>query len=1037
MSYRKGELYSLIDLQQVPIIASTSSKDLTLLPFYKFEESFIEKKTLELLKSGTDFVPKEMYKDVDAIGFFDSLHDFKNFFVDSPSYMRNNRDYNYKKFGFSSLLLGGYRDLLNKYDTTTRSLFIQSLYSYLNLSPRPLDQNNLENYFSIGNIYDVIKSNGSRGNIYMLPNKSTSDSNEVYDRISSLFDNYKDPLFGSKIKLVVDFQIKMYDIIRRARVSVKPENFCIIYTAETINDPAPKAKASTINDNFSWYNWYIEVLDNNGRKYDNVSDNVKGGVNVEFKNLRLSKSEDIEASVFTVEAVFSGKQETIQMNSKDNSINKIKNIIIRTIERAGSVLKTFKTAQYNKIGSDILGFYENFNSLQNDQEIVGYIGEYTRLYAKKRLGDTLQARICLPDKLNELKFRNGTKKGTKYSLNSNVIDNSSDKFKGAVLVTHDRMLFSYAVINSIPTILDMLGENIILYVPNQRQVAGYKQIKPKIYSYNFNKKTIKTKQKGGSDDYEENDSAEEFAFSVMNDIEVLVRFLYFYNDEKRNLTKNNAFRNFLKKINEELQKKALDYRYISEYYNRCLLVTPSNDIQKVYDEYKLRLDNISDDSSQGDTYMNTRTNKIDKYNDFILILSDTEGYYVKVYKYITVDNLPYIRVTANLSNINDSKDYDFKEDDLKTYYDTKLTENIKNVEESENTLYERISVDVREHYSPSSVATPSSMINVKHAAGISAVIILENKKVGGFFGKRGGGSEEFSIYNNTLNSDFKMLNDTQNVFKNNISILYFLFDLLEHYELSFINYDEGIEEFYGKIDESNKLDDMIGATNLIPNKIEFYIFLKLILQDYSEANAGKINYALFEYYLYILKNQYDMYFRFQEIKSYLLNTDYRINVTPEIIETIQKDNIKSLKYFYDKIKNATQISQTIKKQNYNASQNGNFDIIYKNVDDYSLKLCGFSEMKSSFITKTVDIISSMASKGLLLNYVNESKKFIGQDIQMEEPQQTNIVQQAIKIGGKHVSLTSKKIRKNKNKSRNKKRITRKKKCKKHRTYKKY
>ena len=230
---------------------------------------------------------------------------------------------------------------------------------------------------------------------------------------------------------------------------------------------------------------------------------------------------------------------------------------------------------------------------------------------------------------------------------------------------------------------------------------------------------------------------------------------------------------------------------------------------------------------------------------------------------------------------------------------------------------------------------------------------------------------------------------------------------------------------------------MLGATNLIPNKIEFYIFLKLILQDYSEANAGKINYALFEYYLYILKNQYDMYFRFQEIKSYLLKTDYRINVTPEIIETIQKDNIKSLQYFYDKIKEATRISQTIKKENYNASQNGNFDIIYKNVNDYSLKLCGFSEMKSSFITKTVDIISSMASKGLLLNYVNESKNFIGQNIQMEEPIQTNIVQQAIKIGGKRVSITSNKIRKNKNKSRNKKRITRKKKCKKHRTYKKY
>jgi len=789
-------------------------------------------------------------------------------------------------------------------------------------------------------------------------------------------------------------------------------------------------------------------LDGNGRGYNNVSDNVKGGVDVEFKNLSLSNTKDLEASIFTVDANFNGTQEKIQMNSKDNSINKIKNIIIRTIERASSVLKTFKKAQYNKIGSDILGFYNEFNSLQNDKEIAGYIEEYTRLYAKKRLGDTLQARICLPDKLNELKFRNVDKQNNKYSLNSNVFDKTKfDKdgsFKGAVLVTHDRMLFSYAVMNNIPTILDMLGDNIILYVPKQPTIGGYKQIKPKIYSYNFNKKTIKTKQKGGSDDYKENDSAEEFAFSVMNDIEVLVRFLYFYNDEQLNLTKKDAFRNFLKKINEELKKNALDYRYISEYYNRCLLVTPNNNIKTEYDTYISQLSKIGDNDLQFDTYMKTRKNLIDKYNDLILNLSDTEGFFVKVYKFIAVEKkLPYIRVISNLSNKNDEKSKDFYEGDLRNYYYEKFIDKIE-----KDTLYESISVDVREHYSPSSVATPSSMINVKAAVGVSGIIILVlllvyfitahlKNKVGGFFGKRGGGSEEVSVYNDTLNSDFYMLNDTQNVFENNISILYFLFDLLEHYELSFINYDEGIEEFYGKIDESNKLDDMLGATNLIPNKIEFYIFLKLILQEYSEANAGKINYALFEYYLYILKNQYDMYFRFQEIKSYLLKTDYRINVTPEIIETIKKDNLSSLTYFYDKIRKATQISQTIKEQNYNASQNGNFDIIYKNVDDYSLKLCGFSEMKSSFITKTVDIISSMASKGLLLNYVNESKKIIGQDIQMEEPQQTNIVQQAIKIGGKRVSITSKKIRKNKNKSRNKKRITRKKKCKKHRTYKKY
>jgi hypothetical protein len=125
------------------------------------------------------------------------------------------------------------------------------------------------------------------------------------------------------------------------------------------------------------------------------------------------------------------------------------------------------------------------------------------------------------------------------------------------------------------------------------------------------------------------------------------------------------------------------------------------------------------------------------------------------------------------------------------------------------------------------------------------------------------------------------------------------------------------------------------------------------------------------------------------------------------------------------MKETEAIKEQVISENYNAEQSGNYDIIYDNVEKYSLKLAGFTEMKSEFLSKTLDIISSMLTKGSLQKYVDEVKSITGnvpgdvagvapKPYKGLEPQpiiQSNFQQPiAVNVGGKRIR---RKTRKNK------------------------
>jgi hypothetical protein len=1035
MTHRQGEPFTIKNLNtiketinQKKIISASgvgSSINASYQPFYEFTPDFIDATTIQKLRDGEPAIPKELYKNVDAVGFFDSLHDFKSDFMDCQGNIRGiSNSWNYKKFGFTFLLNGGYSNLL-EYD----NLLIQRAYSYLNRIPRPLNQDNLENYFSIGNIYDTIATeDNSKGNIYILPNtrESITDKTTIYNTLIGLFAKYKDTNFNNKIKLVFDFQLNLFDIIQVGRRNNENnDGFCVLYTAEIMTDPAPKPKAAKIDEIFGCDNWYIEIL-NKSRSYDAEYDNVRGNVNVSFNKIEFSKENDLENAEFSVNVTYSNEDQNetidVKMNSKSNTIQNIKNMIRNTIEKLTNVSDRFD--YYKDSINDRISFYKKFNSeTLSEQDANNYKKKYTRYFARKRLGDTLEGRVCKKDKQEEVQFKNVIKESksgivrnkTSYKLSDNIINLTDEaSIKDAVLVTHDRMLFSYAVINKIPTILD-LQEHMILFIPPEEQTGG--SGKPGPFSNQphgpfSDQPSVSLSAHDGGDNGDDDDDDDD-------DDKILIKKQY--NTElisvgdtkiviesiKRNVGdaiyyiyhQIDGIQEFLKKVNIGLQNNTLEYAYLGEYFNNALIILPSENFEQ-------RVEYIKSEIQKSIEVRNTRYNSL-LYNNLLLFIQTSDNSILKIKNNFT-QQTPTVRDENNTSRWISNMEVKFttSSNKEKTYYynDQDIYNFIKQIED--NNLFEmtgEIKNDILTFYQePTNRPTTTSNMNNNNNNNngynkpilfitiiFALMISFKIKALFDSFMKGGAvdsvSNEETPLYVKILSADFNFLTNKKNLFEQNVTSLYCLFNLLQSYEASFIGYQEGIDAFYTKIDESYILSEMIGVTNYIPHNIEFYVFLKLLLKDYDEDKVNKINYALFEYYLYNSKQSNQIYSRFQDIKSYLLKTNYEIEITEENIQLIQNENKETLDYFDSIMKTATELSQQIINENYNAYQDSNFEKVYENVSNYNLTLKGFTDMKSEFITKTTDVISSMVNKGLLTQYASQAT----QEIQSSQTSKTS------------------------------------------------
>jgi len=224
---------------------------------------------------------------------------------------------------------------------------------------------------------------------------------------------------------------------------------------------------------------------------------------------------------------------------------------------------------------------------------------------------------------------------------------------------------------------------------------------------------------------------------------------------------------------------------------------------------------------------------------------------------------------------------------------------------------------------------------------------------------RGGGASP-SIAS-IFRASFNTLSSTENLAETNIAVMNSLLNMLCNYETSFINYREGRDLFYNIINDGFPLKMLPNI--VMASSVEVYVFVKLMLDDYTADRAKTINYGLFEYYLYSQKDNNYIYTCLQDIKDYILGVNMYY-ISPAETDIIPDE---TRAYFEDLCTRTVTMSGQIYSQTYDLTNTGDYDAIYQLASDNYLTMGGFHELSEIFMTKTGEILQSL-SPGVLAKY---------------------------------------------------------------------
>jgi hypothetical protein len=936
MTFRGGEKYSLIKYENITGATPNS-------PFIKFTSDFIAIDTLGLLQDpalGT-ITSQHFYDNQDAIAYLDSLHDFKNFFSDCEANIKGIKEMKrFQKFGFTFLLNGGYPTL---YGSNLGMEILKGMvsgaggYSYLNRIPRPLNQNNLENYFSIGNIYKVITQN--QNDVWILPNvkelSTVIDASRIIGQIAEIFGNYIDPNFGGKIKLICDMQLSMFNNIRLARAygANLIDSFCILYTAETFSDPAPVTTLQNLTEIFGSENIYFEQLSSSESRTHNV---INGNVSVTFQNVQIDSRSKRMSTDVTYRHI-SGREEfyPIQANTSNknpNSIAFVEKDIETHIYKApapsdNSDIYNFDLQRDNTRWNFYKDFLDDINTGIKDD----YSVKLSMKYARKRLGDALQGDICKIEKLQNVQF-------------INLFDRSGVRASNdAVLLTHDRMLFSKTICDNKPVILD-LGTHIILNVPRSvpLQVSSLPPVPPAISTTPVPPPPVPASFFGGNDIQKGGSFIDNYFYYP----DFIINFLPHFGVSIRSNSTLNKLQKFISIIKDNLADRRIIYKYYSSFYYDILCFGSESEIERRIEEEYSNID-------KGGYDLKSKEGKELLQNRLLLYVGIDSSNYLSVNILDGESGLGFLKGKVDGEDFSQT---DITKDKINSY----LSGNMQ------NTLYSIIDFiygnieDYREEIIDYGESSTGGGNNIN--SSIVFAIILHT-----LVGQKS--TEEEYTCAKVLSSPFEILNSKEMLVENNINIIYYLFDLLKQYEKSFIFYKEGKEAFYIKIDEGLEYD-LPG--NYFPNYIEFYVFMKLMLDDYDETKLRTINYAIFEYYLYSMKSKNSIYYKYQNIKSYTLNEDEYYISLEESQEVLIDEQTRI--YFDSICERTIKISNEIYKEYFDLINKYDYKSIYDIISQNYLSETGFIEMGNIFVIKTVQIIESMLEKGLLKQYLKEAKQ---------------------------------------------------------------
>lgn len=297
--------------------------------------------------------------------------------------------------------------------------------------------------------------------------KEDTTKKEVYDIILAMYNDY---LYNSKdgsvsaLPVVIDTNKSLFT----SKDKNLDDRFIYLLTQEGINDPSSKKNPYDNPKPFTNKTFFVESPGQN-RTYKAKTD-IPGLFDVEFNGMPSRDDQERFKKGINTNIIYKDADKIINYNYNIPFNDKKKNPnVIETLSKFFQRHIKARRNSFNQIRSDSIINHElnNVANLQNVYDIIAENQdgiqtkiqnikiEINLLFSQKRYGDQLQAKVVdfIRHNVNGIDFIG--------------LDNAPHNVKNAVLVTGDRMLFAFAILNKIPCILDY-GSNlktIIVYKP--------------------------------------------------------------------------------------------------------------------------------------------------------------------------------------------------------------------------------------------------------------------------------------------------------------------------------------------------------------------------------------------------------------------------------------------------------------------------------------------------------------------------------------------------------------------------------------------
>jgi hypothetical protein len=858
---------------------------------------------------------------VNQIQKLDSVHDFggtrgNNLATDALSKKRGENDFYYDQMRLS---------FIQKYSFPSMSTIpIQdfSIFSYPGAAPIQRSVDDVENYCVLLAMKNSIQNDSmtfdNNFKFENLPNTGDlSTLTSIKSSLADFFENYIDINGTTKINFIIDTPGDFTKVLKADKTDAT-NKFAYILTQESAHDSA-KGKPTTfepeiINQTYKGNGFVEAFLKNNQQsrtyKKGNGIGDFESNFEITLNGMQYvpSPKEHFKSNVTYSKQGFTQMSPDFDciLNSLVHPTNvpQITKQVNAFTKGSSLPVKLGTSKELPNINNFYSEFNEpsnNYNYVQNNQNLLDFS------FTKKRAGDGLQAKVCQLVNSSGVE-ENGYLGLPCYKLASTargaggVDTNTIFMIQKLVLVTIDRVLFSYCVKNKIPAVYS--GTKCFLFFnPTRKEKVStiFTQTLSQLPAQPSSTQIIK----GGRNDTQTagaimDDITEYFVDIPFNLFKLLPRILK--TKTGRGIVRQDV--TLTDNINKLINK-------ITTIHDEGLITRPSNEKICLY------------------------------YKDYI----NQAGYNITDKNYlIWLDNPALINVYLDSNN-------EYFNMESNEYFTGSLSSDITKFTKQDIKQILTLPLENSDKYGGYFLRSDALLDDVVFKNFLMDVFDATEIEGGGINEKTHLKINNFPklnvylkfFYNNPISLD------TNNISTNNFIALYSYLCIFDAYEIN-ICFDN--DKYY---------QDFEKVTEKIPevsNKISMYIFFKLLLEDF-EKQHDKICYGLMEYFIndgdtnqkYFsiaddLQTQLYYIYCNEIVRPYYVNEIIGNYITEGVINTEDPVFINSKIYFEELIIRVTDKTQEI--ESYINSPNIQINTELENYIKKYLNMYGFMNMTNDF-----------------------------------------------------------------------------------------